>query len=75
MAGRPWQKMLDGRAVLTLLRRPMPSAPRQAIGGRVDLAGARSFDGAVGLADVMPSPFLDVWFADVNEGFLVGAFA
>jgi len=73
--GSTWQKMLDGRAVLTLLRETY--AARAKAGDAAAASILQELDRSMEQSaspDVMPSPFLDVWFADVNEGFLVGAF-
>ena len=79
--GASWRKMLDGRSVLTLLREvygaratstvalPADSAVADAMLREVNRSMAQS-----ATKDVFPAPFLDVWFANPNEGFLVGAF-
>lgn len=73
--GASWQKVLDGRLVLALLRDNYavrikagdPAAEKLLT--EVDRAMEQS-----ATPNVLPSPFLDVWFADANEGYLVGAF-
>lgn len=74
-AGATWERVLDGRAVLVLLkdyygdRAKGGDEEAQRILKDVDGAAAQS-----ATPGVMPSPFFDVWFADANEGLLVGAF-
>lgn len=73
--GASWQKVLDGRSVLTLLRSTYTA--RAKAGNAQAEALLPEIERSVGQSatpDVLPSPFLDVWFADANEGFLVGAF-
>ena len=73
--GTSWQKMLDGRSVLALLRDTY--AARAKAGEAVAEAVAREIERSMAQSatkDVLPAPFLDVWFADANEGYLVGAF-
>lgn len=73
--GATWQKMLDGRSVLTLLRETYSAraktgdAAAEALLREIERSTAQS-----ATPDVLPSPFLDVWFADNGEGYLVGAF-
>ncbi|MDB5884311.1 MAG: hypothetical protein JWR74_482 [Polaromonas sp.] len=73
--GATWQKVLDGKSVLTLLR---SSYTARAKAGQkeadVMLQEVERSVGQSATPDVLPSPFLDVWFADANEGYLVGAF-
>lgn len=73
--GATWQKMLDGRSVLALLRNTY--TVRAEAGDAAAAAVSREIDRSIAQSatpDVLPSPFLDVWFADANEGYLIGAF-
>lgn len=73
--GANWQKVLDGRSVLTLLRSTYTA--RAKAGNAAAEALLPEIERSIGQSatpDVLPSPFLDVWFADANEGYLVGAF-
>ncbi|MDB5869698.1 MAG: hypothetical protein JWP96_2030 [Polaromonas sp.] len=73
--GVTWKKVLDGRSVLTLLRNTYTTratagnAAAKALLPEIERSMAQS-----ATPDVLPSPFLDVWFANANEGYLVGAF-
>ena len=73
--GASWQKVLDGRSVLTLLRETYSTRVKagdkaaDALLGEIDRSMAQS-----ATPDALPSPFLDVWFANASEGYLVGAF-
>lgn len=74
-SGANWQKVLDGRSVLTLLRNTYTA--RVKAGNPAVEALLPEIERSMALSatpDVLPSPFLDVWFADANEGYLVGAF-
>jgi photosystem II stability/assembly factor-like uncharacterized protein len=73
--GATWQKVLDGRSVLTLLRATYST--RAKAGDAVAVAMSTEVERSVAQSatpDALPSPFLDVWFADAHEGYLVGAF-
>lgn len=73
--GATWQKVLDGRSVLALLRTTY--AARAKAGDETAVAMSTEVERAVAQSatpDALPSPFLDVWFANANEGYLVGAF-
>ncbi len=73
--GATWTKVLDGRSVLTLLRATY--ATRAKAGDAVAVAMSAEVERSVAQSatpDALPSPFLDVWFANANEGYLVGAF-
>ena len=74
-AGATWQKALDGRSVLALLRGTYAARAKAGDGAALAVSGEieRSMQQSA-TKDVFPEPFLDVWFADANEGFLVGAF-
>lgn len=73
--GATWQKVLDGRSVLTLLRETYTKRLKagdtaaDALLAETDRSMAQSAS-----PDALPSPFLDVWFANASEGYLVGAF-
>ncbi len=73
--GASWQRMLDGRSLLKLLQTTYDARAKEGEAGAaaVQKEVARAI-GQSATPGVMPSPFLDVWFADANEGFLVGAF-
>jgi len=74
-SGASWQKVLDGRSVLKLLRTTYTArakagnAAAEALLPEIERSVAQS-----ATPDALPSPFLDVWFADASEGYLVGAF-
>lgn len=74
-AGASWQKMLDGRSVLTLLlsfygdRAKTGDTVAEGVKKEIERSMEQS-----ATPGVLPAPFLDVWFADANEGYLVGAF-
>nr|WP_315242984.1 YCF48-related protein [uncultured Albidiferax sp.] len=73
--GATWQKVLDGRSVLTLLRATYAS--RAKAGDEMAVAMSTEVERSVAQSatpEALPSPFLDVWFANANEGYLVGAF-
>ncbi len=73
--GASWLRVLDGRKVLQLLRSAYvqrtangdTAAPR--LLKEVERSATQS-----ATPGVLPAPFLDVWFADAKEGYLVGAF-
>jgi photosystem II stability/assembly factor-like uncharacterized protein len=73
--GQSWQKVLDGKSVLTLLRQTYTARAKagdtaaEALLPEIERSMAQS-----ATPDVLPSAFLDVWFADASEGYLVGAF-
>jgi len=71
--GASWQRVLDGRALLKLLREHYAQGA-----GTPDAGKAREeverWAAQSATPDVLPTPFFDVSFTDANEGFLVGAF-
>lgn len=74
--GATWERVLDGRSVLKLLRETYAERARRGEAG-ADAAVGREIERSAqqsATPGVLPAPFLDVWFADANEGFLVGAF-
>jgi photosystem II stability/assembly factor-like uncharacterized protein len=74
-AGATWQKMLDGRSVLKLLLTFY--GDRAKTGDTVAHGVLQEIERSMeqsATPGVLPAPFLDVWFADTNEGYLVGAF-
>lgn len=73
--GASWERMLDGRALLKLLRTTYAERVKRGEPGAeaVQREIARSV-GQSATPDVLPTPLFDVWFADVDEGFVVGAF-
>lgn len=73
--GASWQRLLDGRALLKLLNTAYAERVKNGEPGAEGVA--KEIQRAVAQSatpDVLPSPLLDVWFADANEGYLVGAF-
>ena len=69
--GATWRKLLDGRAVNALV---LAAMQRQAASGGGDEA-RKLLDEARRNVELGPDkPFLDVWFADEREGFVVGAY-
>ncbi len=74
-AGATWERMLDGRSVLKLLQATYKS--RAAAGDTTAQVVVKELERSVrqsATPDVLPAPFLDVWFGEGGEGFLVGAF-
>lgn len=74
-AGKTWQKVLDGRSVIALMRQYY--GDRAKTGDESAARMMKEIERTVAQSatpDVLPEPFLDVWFADDKEGFLVGAF-
>lgn len=74
-AGKSWQKMLDGRSVFTLMRDHYAEFAKS--GDAVATQMLAEVERSVAQSaskNVLPAPFLDVWFANANEGYLVGAF-
>lgn len=67
--GDSWVRVLDGRAVLKLLRDAYPASTSPALAREVEAGAAQS-----ATADVWPAPILDIWFSDEAHGFAVGAF-
>ncbi len=73
--GASWARVLDGRKLLQLMRDAY--AQRTAGGDTAAAALLKEVEKAAtqsATPGVLPAPFLDVWFADAKEGFLVGAF-
>lgn len=73
--GATWKKVLDGKSVSSLLRDTY--SERAKAGDTAAEAQLLEIDRSLAQSatpGVLPSPFLDVWFADTNEGYLVGAF-
>lgn len=69
--GATWRKLLDGRAANALVLEAMK---RQVFSDGGDEA-RRLLDEARRNVELGPDkPFLDVWFADEREGFVVGAY-
>lgn len=69
--GASWVKQLDGRGAARLA---LKDAQKKA-GARDDRQARRQLDEAQRLVREGPDkPFLDVWFADENRGFIVGAY-
>ena len=69
--GETWRKLLDGRAVNALVLEAMQR--KVAAGGGE--AARKLLDEARRNVDLGPDkPFLDAWFADAREGFVVGAY-
>jgi photosystem II stability/assembly factor-like uncharacterized protein len=74
-SGRSWQRVLDGRSVLTLMQAhygalaKAGNAPAALLLREVQRSAEQS-----ATPGVLPSPFFDIWFADAQEGLLVGAF-
>lgn len=73
--GNTWKKVLDGRSVLALLRSTYSArAGSGDESAKTLLAEIERSVSQSATADVLPSPLLDVWFADAMNGYLVGAF-
>lgn len=69
--GATWRKLLDGRAVNALVLAAMQR--KVAAGGDDD--AHKLLDEAKRNVELGPDkPFLDVWFANANDGFVVGAY-
>lgn len=74
-AGMSWKKMLDGRSVYALMRDHYATQAKN--GDEVAIQMQAEVERSVAQSaskNVLPAPFLDVWFTDANEGYLVGAF-
>lgn len=74
-AGATWERMLDGRSVLKLLQSTYGT--RAAAGDATAQGVLKELQRSIrqsATPDVLPAPFLDVWFGEGGEGFLVGAF-
>lgn len=74
-AGATWSRVLDGRSVLKLLsthysERAKSNDPVMVQMVREVERSARQ----TATRGIWPSPFLDIWFADEQRGFVVGAF-
>lgn len=67
--GSTWQRMLDGRAVLALLRKAYNGPDTQQIQKEIERTTEQS-----AVPDVWPAPFLDIRFTDADHGFAVGGF-
>lgn len=73
--GRSWLRVLDGRSVLALMQQhygalsASGNEPARLLLREVERAAEQS-----ATSGVLPSPFFDIWFADAQEGVLVGAF-
>ena len=72
-AGITWERMLDGRQLLKLMRTAYAARGNDP-GSDEALKEIERSARQSARPDVLPTPFLDVWFADANEGFLVGGF-
>lgn len=73
--GVTWERMLDGRSVLKLLQSTY--AQRAAAGNPSATAVLKELERSIAQSatpDVLPSPFLDLWFGEGGEGLLVGSF-
>jgi photosystem II stability/assembly factor-like uncharacterized protein len=69
--GASWRRVLDGRSANKLLLDDMEK--KVAAGG--DAAQKKLLDEARRDVELGPDkPFLDLWFANANEGFIVGAY-
>jgi photosystem II stability/assembly factor-like uncharacterized protein len=70
--GLSWTRLLDGRRVNTLVLEHMK---RRAGAADASDADRKLLEEAQRNFDAGPDkPFLDMWFADANEGFVVGAY-
>ncbi len=74
-AGATWSRVLDGRSVLKLLNtyyseKAKSNDPAMLQMVREVERSARQ----TATPGIWPSPFLDIWFADEQRGFVVGAF-
>jgi photosystem II stability/assembly factor-like uncharacterized protein len=72
-AGATWQRVLDGRSVLKLLQSTYAARGDDAAAKAVMQELQRSVEQSA-TPDALPAPFLDVWFGEGGEGYLVGAF-
>ncbi|MHA6203581.1 YCF48-related protein [Dyella soli] len=72
--GATWVRQLDGRHVGQLMMEQLRArAARGELGGSEDAARVLDEAGRIA-AQGAENPFLDVWFADEHNGFIVGAF-
>lgn len=73
--GMSWERALDGRAILDLILKTY--AVRSQAGDTVAagvIRDAKLSASQSATPGVFPFPLLDVWFANDNDGFVVGAF-
>jgi photosystem II stability/assembly factor-like uncharacterized protein len=73
--GANWERMLDGRSVLQLLESTYSerAAKGDALAQEMLKELSRSAKQSA-TPGVLPAPFLDLWFGEGGEGYLVGAF-
>lgn len=72
--GATWSKLLDGRMANKLVQEAMRRKV-DAAGDKADEEARRLLAEAQRNTELGPDkPFLDLWFANANEGFVVGAF-
>jgi len=69
--GATWTKQLDGRAAAELMQRTYAGRPAGAAGAEPGLAE----EAERLVADGPDKPFLDVWFDDERNGWVVGTFS
>ena len=69
--GATWRKLLDGRAVNSLV---LDAMQRAVAAGGGDEARKLLAEARRNIELGPDKPFLDAWFADANEGFVVGAY-
>ena len=69
--GATWRKLLDGRAVNALV---LDAMLRAVAAGGDDKANKLLAEARRNIELGPDKPFLDAWFADANEGFVVGAY-
>jgi photosystem II stability/assembly factor-like uncharacterized protein len=74
-AGATWQRVLDGRSTLKLLHDTYQAQAQAGVKGADEMVAEVERSAATSATPgVLPSPFLDVWFADANEGYVIGSF-
>ena len=73
-SGTTWTRQLDGRSAGQLLANYYAAQAAKGALGPADSAAALLDEAKRIGAQGAENPFLDVWFADANNGFIVGAF-
>lgn len=73
-AGQTWARQLDGRAAGALVAAYYADQDHAALAGDAQRAAALQDEARRFAAQGAENPFLDVWFQDARNGFVVGAF-
>lgn len=73
-AGASWTKQLDGRGAGQIMLDYYTAEAEKGTLGSAEEAGKLVDEAKRFAAQGAENPFLDVWFADENKGFVIGAF-